>query len=144
MAEPTLFELIVAGAIPSHKVAEGKNWYAFLDIYPRSEGHTLVVPKRGVQRLADLNSEEKAELLDGVTSVQSILSSHFNTTDFTICVHDGPLAGQEVPHVHIHVIPRMEGDGGKTLLSMFPDAPPIGGDADHAGLAQLAEKLQGV
>ena len=49
----TLFEKILSGDIPSHRVADGEGWYAFLDIFPRREGHTLVIPHRGVQRLAD-------------------------------------------------------------------------------------------
>ncbi|MCH1528640.1 MAG: HIT family protein, partial [Candidatus Poseidoniaceae archaeon] len=70
MAEPTLFESIVAGAIPSHKVAEGEKWYAFLDIFPRTSGHTLVVPKTGVQRLSDLSKDERDALFEGVSEVQ--------------------------------------------------------------------------
>lgn len=104
MAEPTLFESIVAGAIPSHKVAEGEKWYAFLDIFPRTSGHTLVVPKTGVQRLSDLSKDERDALFEGVSEVQRRLSIHFETKDFTVCIHDGPLAGQEVPHVHVHVL----------------------------------------
>ena len=58
-------------------------------------------------------------------------------------VHDGPIAGQEVPHVHIHVIPREDGDGGRSMLAMWPDAPPIGSvPPDFAALGELATKLQ--
>ena len=89
-------------------MADGDKWYAFLDINPRSEGHTLVVPKEEKQRIKDLSSESRVALFDGVVEAQRKLGAHFNTTDFTVAVHDGPLAGQEVPHVHIHVIPRTE------------------------------------
>ena len=80
----------------------------------------------------------------GVCQVESILSKKFNTSDFTICIHDGPLAGQEVPHVHVHVIPRTSGDGGGTLQALWPNAPPIGGQVDHSALAELAKQLGGI
>jgi histidine triad (HIT) family protein len=81
-------------------------------------------------------------LFDGVSKVQIILGQHFSTEDFTVCIHDGPLAGQEVPHVHVHVLPRLAGDGGKTLQAMWPKAPPMGGDVDHGALAELATSLR--
>ncbi len=143
MGQPTLFDSIVAGDIPSHRVAEGEKWYAFLDIFPRTLGHTLVVPKHGVQRLNDLDHTQRNALFEGVSEVQLILGQHFSTEDFTVCVHDGPLAGQEVPHVHVHVLPRQVGDGGKTLQAMWPKAPPMGGDVDHGVLAELAASLRG-
>lgn len=143
MGRPTLFEKIVAGEIPCHRVAEGENWLAFLDINPRSPGHTLVIPKQGIQHLANLSSLQRNELFDAVCQVENILAAHFKSNDFTICIHDGPLAGQEVPHVHVHVIPRTAGDGGKTLQAMWPNAPPMGSEVDHTTLAQLASQLGG-
>ena len=62
----TLFERILLGEIPSHEVAKGDGWYAFLDIFPRREGHTLVIPTRPVQRLAELTPEEGAQLMSGI------------------------------------------------------------------------------
>ena len=135
----TLFERILSGDIPSHSVARGDGWYAFLDVFPRRPGHTLVVPLRGVARLSELEPAERHALMDGVIEVQQRLGAHFNTTDFTVCVHDGPCAGQEVPHVHLHVLPRTPGDGGGTLASMWPTPPQ--GDPDHEQLAALAEAL---
>ena len=143
MSEPTLFESIVAGEVPSHKISEGELWYAFLDIFPRTEGHTLVVPKFGVQRLSDLSQPQRNALFDGVVDVQNRLSKKFSTTDFTVCIHDGPLAGQEVPHVHVHVLPRLKADGGKTRHAMWPQSLPIGGEIDHSALSQLAKSLRG-
>ena len=105
MAEQMLFERILSGEIPSHQIATGEGWYAFLDIFPRREGHTLVIPTTPVQRIADLTEEQRSLLMNGVVEVQKRLSNHFNTTDFTVVVHDGPLAGQEVPHVHFHILP---------------------------------------
>tara|TARA_B100001750_G_scaffold194827_1_gene166343 strand:+ start:181 stop:621 length:441 start_codon:yes stop_codon:yes gene_type:complete len=142
MDEPTLFTKIIRGEIPSSKVAEGDLWYAFLDIYPRRAGHTLVVPKEQAQRIADLSPESRQALMDGVVEVQRRLTAEFGTSDFSVGIHDGPTAGQEVPHVHIHVCPRTFGDGGLTLLACWPDSPAPGGDPDFAALAELSERLQ--
>jgi|TARA_B110000914_G_scaffold113129_1_gene98955 histidine triad (HIT) family protein len=143
MAEPTLFDRILNGTLPSHKVAEGELWYAFLDIFPRREGHTLVIPKQSVRHLSELSESMRNALFIGVVKVQEILSKYFETDDFTVCIHDGPLAGQEVPHVHVHVLPRLPSDGGKTLQAMWPQAQPMGGDVDHGQLGQLAAALRG-
>ncbi len=144
MAETTLFDRILEKSIPSHQVAEGENWYAFLDIFPRREGHTLVIPKQSVQRLTQLNDEMRNSLFEGVVHVQRILSKHFDTDDFTVCIHDGPLSGQEVPHVHVHVIPRTPADGGSTLHAMWPNTPPPTSEPDHEAFALLSSQLQEV
>lgn len=142
MAEETLFEKILSGAVPGNFVARGPNWGAFLDVFPRREGHTLVVPTRPASRLAELTTEELAGLMGGVIITQSKLSAYFDTDDFTIIVHDGPLAGQEIPHVHIHVIPRHADDKGKTLLALWPDSPMPGGTPDFAALTALCQSIR--
>ena len=140
MSDQTLFEKILSGEIPSHEIGHGNNWYAFLDIFPRREGHTLVVPHKAVSRLSQLNDQEIAGLFSGVKDAQLKLGKIFSTRDFTICIHDGPLAGQEVPHVHVHVIPRTKGDGGMTLMSMWPKTKPVG-EPNHATLAKLSKQV---
>ena len=128
--------------IPSCKVAEGGLWYAFLDINPRRAGHTLVVPKEEKQYIAELSPASRAALLDGVAEAQRRLTTVFGTKDFQVSVHDGPIAGQEVPHVHFHVIPREEGDGGRSMLAQWPSAPALGSvPPDFPALGALSEKL---
>jgi len=140
--DPSLFTKIIDGEIPASFVAKGDAWVAFLDIFPRRPGHTLVIPVEQKQYLAELSSESMAGLMEGVVEVQRRLGAHFGTTDFSVGVHDGPLAGQEVPHVHVHVVPRTEGDGGLTLLACWPDTPaPGSADPDISALAELAEQL---
>mgnify|MGYP001161117975 FL=1 len=143
MSDQTLFSKIIAGEIPSHKVASGDDWYAFLDIFPRRDGHTLVIPHKQVGNLRQLTDAEIANLFTGVKQVQNRLSEVFDTTDFTVCIHDGPLAGQEVPHVHVHVIPRTMGDGGLTLMAMWPSTKH-NGEINHEHLSNIAEKLREV
>ena len=143
MSDQTLFSKIIAGEIPSHEVANGDDWYAFLDIFPRRDGHTLVIPHKQVGNLGQLTDVEIANLFIGVKQVQDRLSKVFDTTDFTVCIHDGPLAGQEVPHVHVHVIPRTLGDGGLTLMAMWPRTKH-NGEIDHEHLSNIAGKLREV
>ena len=139
MGDATLFERIVEGRLPSHPVARGQGWYAFLDVFPRRPGHTLVVPERGVPRLADLGPEERRLLMDGVVEAQRRLSVVFDTEDFLVLIHDGAGAGQEVPHVHVHVLPRTSGDGGRALPSLWPDSQ--GSRADDEELAVWSKDL---
>ena len=141
MAEPTLFEKILSGEIPGNFICRGDGWGSFLDVFPRSEGHTLVVLENPSQRLNDLSQQELGLLFSGVKETQQTLSAYFDTTDFTITIHDGPLAGQEIPHVHVHVIPRLAGDGGGALPWMFPNAKPPNPPALPA-LSELCNKIK--
>ena len=141
MAEPTIFEKIISGEIPGNFVCRGSNWAAFLDVFPRSEGHTLVVPHRPVQRISDLSKDEITELFSGVQETQQKLGEYFGTTDFTVMVHDGPLAGQEIPHVHVHIIPRIKGDGGGALPLLFPNSKPPN-PPDYQTLSELCNRIK--
>ena len=138
MDEPTLFTKIILGEIPSSKVAEGEDWYAFLDINPHRPGHTLVVPREQAQRISELSPKSRQALMDGVVEVQRRLSIEFQTSDFSVNLNDGHLAGQEVPHVHFHVIPRVADDTGRPLWSQSQEPS----DPDLSSLAALSERLQ--
>ena len=71
------------------------------------------------------------------------LSKYFQTSDFLVGIHDGINAGQEIPHVHVHVIPRTIGDGGKTLLACWPNTLGIGQvEPDFEALAKLQEEIK--
>lgn len=141
--EPSLFTRILDGEVPANFIARGDDWAAFLDIFPRRPGHTLVIPVQQARRIAELTPQQLASLWGGVVESQRILSAHFHTVDFSVGIHDGPLSGQEVPHVHVHVIPREQGDGGRTLLACWPDTPPPGsGEPDHAGLSALRAEIE--
>ena len=138
MVESTLFTKIILGEIPSSKVAEGEEWFAFLDINPHRPGHTLVVPKEEAQRISQLSDDTRRALLDGVIEVQRKLSIEFETTDFSVNLNDGPLAGQEVPHVHFHVIPRVPEGTRRPMWTHKKDSS----EPDFSMLAALAERLQ--
>ena len=96
----SIFTKIISGEIPSYKVAEDENFYAFLDINPNAKGHTLVVPKKEVNRLFDLEEE----LYNGLMSFsRKIAKAMEQVVD---CDRIGmAVIGLEVPHVHVHLIP---------------------------------------
>ena len=96
----TIFSKIIAGEIPSYKVAENEQFYAFLDINPLVKGHTLVVPKREVDYIFDLEDEEVAAMHVFAKGVALAIQQAFP------CKKVGEaVIGLEVPHAHIHLIP---------------------------------------
>ncbi len=111
MVGPSIFSRIVAGEIPCHRVYETDHVLAFLDINPLAEGHALVIPKRAVERLDALTPDEAAELGRAVREVAVRVMRVVGAPAYNVLQNNGSLAGQEVPHVHFHIIPRREGDG---------------------------------
>jgi len=83
---------------------------AFLDGFPVTPGHTLVVPKRHVASLFDLPDEEQAAVWNLVAQVRAMLMAEQKPDGFNVGINDGTAAGQTVMHAHVHVIPRREGD----------------------------------
>jgi histidine triad (HIT) family protein len=102
----SIFSRIIAGEIPSYKVAEDDRHYAFLDISPVAPGHTLVVPKREVDYIFDLSDEEYADLQLFAKRVATAMKAVLPCKRIGVAV-----MGLEVPHAHIHLIPiNAEGD----------------------------------
>ena len=91
-------------------LAETKLSLAFLDSFPVSEGHALVVPKRHVESLWEMTTEEYADAFALVKQVKKLLQEQFNPQGFNVGVNCGHAAGQTVFHAHIHLIPRYTGD----------------------------------
>lgn len=83
---------------------------AFEDAYPISPGHVLVIPRRHVRSFFDLTADEQGELLLVLNEVRHHCISERHPDGFNIGVNDGPAAGQTVPHMHMHLIPRYAGD----------------------------------
>ena len=97
---PSIFTKIVQGEIPSYKVAEDENYFAFLDINPNAKGHTLVIPKKEVNKLFDLDKETYSGLMDFSYRVAKALEKTIPCERIGMSV-----IGLEVPHVHVHLIP---------------------------------------
>ncbi|EAY27314.1 HIT family protein [Microscilla marina] len=96
----TIFSKIISGDIPSHKVAETEDYFAFLDIFPVAKGHTLVVPKKEVDYIYDLNDETLTGLHLFAKKIAVAVKKAFPCERVSVVV-----AGFEVPHAHIHLIP---------------------------------------
>jgi histidine triad (HIT) family protein len=107
----TIFARIVAGQIPCQRVFENEHILAFLDVNPLAEGHTLVLPKRSVARFEDLTADEAAELGRHLPTLARKIVAATGAEGFNLLTNSGRIAGQEVQHVHVHIIPRRAGDG---------------------------------
>jgi histidine triad (HIT) family protein len=96
----TIFSKIIAGEIPSYKIAENEKFFAFLDIFPLREGHVLVVPKTETDKFFDLSDEYLSEMLVFAKPIAKAIERSFNCNRCGIEV-----VGLEVPHAHMHLIP---------------------------------------
>ncbi len=96
----TLFTKIINGEIPSYKIAENDNFYAFLDINPNAKGHTLCIPKKEENKIFDLDEDSYIELMRFSRKVAKALEKSVSCKRIGISV-----VGLEVPHVHVHLIP---------------------------------------
>lgn len=97
---PSIFTKIIKGEIPSYKVAEDTNFFAFLDINPNAKGHTLVVPKKEVDKIFDLDSETYQALMHFSRKIAIAIEKSVPCKRVGMSV-----IGLEVPHVHVHLIP---------------------------------------
>jgi len=96
----TVFSKIIAGEIPSYKIAENEHFYAFLDVYPLREGHTLVIPKKEVDNLFDLPANYLSEMLVFAQPIAKAIERSFKCNRCGVSV-----IGLEIPHAHMHLIP---------------------------------------
>src|SRR5262249_28954037 len=114
---PTIFDKILAGDIPSYKVYEDDHVYAFLDIGPLSDGHTLVIPKERKAHLHQLSDESAAAIGRVLPRICRAVLRATGATDYNVLQNNGTAAHQVVMHVHFHVIPKF-GDAGNTGLGI--------------------------
>ena len=112
-----IFCKIVSGEIKSQFLKETTHSVSFLDAFPLAKGHALVIPKKHHQKIQDMSIEENTDLF---TLVHDMVSKVDTVTGSTlVAIHNGKNAGQEIPHVHIHLVPRSEDDSAGAIHSMF-------------------------
>ncbi|TVM16592.1 HIT family protein [Oceanidesulfovibrio indonesiensis] len=114
-----IFCKIVAGEVPSQKVLETDEVFAFLDIAPVKPGHVLVIPKEHFATLLEMDADLAAPLHKAVRKLAAAAMEATGAQGFNLQVNTHKAAGQLVPHVHYHIIPRHE-DDGLTLWSQSP------------------------
>ncbi len=131
-----LFCKIANGEISTLKVYEDSLNIAFLDVNPSSLGHTIIIPKKHYQKLEEMPENEAKELFLVIFKLAKVIPKIVETTDYNIGINDGKLAGQEIPHLHFHIIPRFEGDKGLPIQSLVKI------EVKREDLPQLAEKIK--
>jgi len=117
MEENCIFCKIIKNQIPSTKVYESENFIGILDINPKSEGHTIIIPKKHFKdNILGMPSTLGTELLDAIKEISLNLIKEKKADGFNIIVNNGKSAGQIIFHTHIHIVPRKENDGLKSLV----------------------------
>ncbi len=107
----TVFEMIVKGEIPSVKLYEDDDVIAILDINPVNKGHSLVISKQPYPVFTDCPAAVLDHMMEIARRIDLKLRAELGAEGTNIMINNGPASGQEVPHLHIHVIPRYKGDG---------------------------------
>ena len=118
-----IFCKIVRGELSSHKIYEDEFSLAFLDIYPFTEGHTMVIPKQHFQTIQEMPAELAGKIFETVSIVTGKVERAMGAVATTIGINNGRGAGQVVPHLHVHIVPRYENDGGGNLHSIVHRPP---------------------
>ena len=130
-----IFCNIINGKIPTRKIMETEKSLAFLDAFPLAKGHTLVIPKNHYTKIQEMNKDDNVDLFETVRVITDKIERVFSSS--LVAIHNGKESGQEVPHVHVHIIPRSAEDRAGPVHSMFKKRPQL----TNEELDQIAEKL---
>ena len=128
-----VFAKILRGEMPSHRIYEDEETFAFMDIMPRGDGHCLVIPKVPSRNILDIDPDSLAAVYRTAQKLSRAVVKAFGADGVTIQQFNEPAGGQVVFHTHVHVIPRFEGVSLK---------PHTGQMADQGALAADAEKIK--
>jgi len=131
-----IFCKIVQGKIPARKIMETEKTLAFLDAFPLTKGHILVIPKNHYVKIQEMKKEENIDLFDTVRVMAGRTERLASSS--LIAIHNGKESGQEVPHVHVHIIPRNTDDGVGPVHNMFRQRPKL----TDSEFEDLARKLR--
>lgn len=129
-----LFCKLVVGNIPSYTIYEDSSTQAFLDIFPSSSGHTIVICKKHGETILDYAPQDLQNLMESTQEIVKALSKTLRTNVYTIGINHGEPAG--VHHLHIHIIPRFPTDNGGVIQSIVTNK-------SEEDLAGMQEKISG-
>ena len=118
-----LFCKISTKEVKAEVIYEDTNTLAFLDIQPKAPGHTMIIPKSHAENILNLKDEDIQPTFLTVKKIAGILSKALKPNGFTIGINHGRVGGQVIDHLHIHVIPRFDGDGGGSIHSVVHNPP---------------------
>lgn len=128
-----VFARILRGELPNVKICEDAKTLAFMDIMPATEGHVLVIPKEEAETIFDLSPEGASDLINATKRVAAAVRKALECPGIMLAQLNGAAAGQSVPHVHFHVLPRTQANfslHGRTM-------------ADPKSLEQIAARIRG-
>ncbi len=126
MQDPNcIFCKIIAGEISARVIIQNEKAMALLDAFPLAAGHTLVIPKSHYAKVQQMSEQDAAAVFDMVWKLAGAVETASQVNASTIAIHNGSDAGQEVPHVHVHIVPRKTGDGAGAIHSMFKMKPKL-------------------
>ena len=124
--EECLFCKIVKGELPSSKIYEDEDTLAFLDIFPVNKGHSLVISKEHYENIFDVPAESLAKISSVMKNVADAVKKGVNADGISIAQSNGKDAGQVIPHIHFHIMPRFKDDG----LKLWPQGKYEEGEMD--------------
>ena len=120
-----LFCKIISKKQQAHIIYEDESSMAVLDIFPRSIGHTMVIPKTHAETILELPDDQIGKVFGTVKKVTQLLKDKLNPDGFTIGINHGKVSGQAIDHLHIHIIPRFKGDNGGSIHTVVDNPPSI-------------------
>lgn len=118
-----LFCKIASKEIRSAAIYEDDDALAFLDVRPLTKGHTLVIPKFHAENILDFPADRIGSVFKAVKKTTALLEEKLSPKGFTIGINHGKISGQVIDHLHVHIIPRYEGDGGGSIHSVVKNPP---------------------
>ena len=136
MRDPNcIFCKILAGEIPSATVYEDDDFKAILDVNPAVRGHVIILPKNHAANIYELPDEDASKVMVVAKKIATAVQKAYSCDGVNILQNNGAAAGQSVFHLHVHVIPRYEGDTDSIRISWHPGDPP-------EDLADIAEEIK--
>lgn len=142
MQDPNcVFCKIVAGEIPSRVIMQNEKVMALLDAFPLAPGHSLVIPKSHYAKVQQMSEQDAMAMFEIVWKLTGAVETSSQVSASTIAIHNGSEAGQEVPHVHVHIVPRKRGDGAGAIHSMFKSKPKLGSQEMDSLCERIASNL---
>lgn len=130
------------GRLAAKVIRRGKKAIAILDAFPLALGHTLIISGSHVGKVQDLEGDEAADLFALATKVVAAVEKAGGAPSSLVAIHNGREAGQEIAHVHIHIIPRSPSDGAGPVHSMFRHRPESAGLDMDSVYDQIRAELQ--
>lgn len=126
MQDPNcVFCKIIAGDIYAKVIMQNEKAMALLDAFPLAPGHTLVIPKSHYAKVQQMSKQDAMAVFEIVWKLAGAVETGSQVNASTIAIHNGSEAGQEVPHVHVHIVPRKRDDGAGAIHSMFKVKPKL-------------------